>query len=307
MVTSNVRITFGNSAKEQSFPSFSTSRLMAYSKTAETKLKAIGNGSSNGSDHSDASGLDTIVFATCEGIIPIPFGMHTVLLWIDMREHPANGFPAKYQGHKRLTVEIAETLTHVPIPFAGLLRIHEALLLLEPKNHLSRQWDIRKAIMDHMKATTLTPDELYKIGRIFSHETTADDKLIDYAVNMTMDFMDLGIARQTVSATDEQALNQVINAVPVLKEKMTKACEGKAARLEREKAKAARTAAFLAKRAQDAAARNHAATTKRVQGAAQRADRLKKEKLLKQLDEADAGTRPISEELVKILMGHPDF
>lgn len=96
-------------------------------------------------------------------------GIPVVLKFMNLPQHPSQGYPTTCKGHKRLTVELSNHLAvGRAIPFVGLLRIQKALMLLAPKGHLGRQFDIRNAIKDHINTTVLTPDELYKIGLIFS-------------------------------------------------------------------------------------------------------------------------------------------
>jgi hypothetical protein len=101
--------------------------------------------------------------------------------------------------------------------------------------------------MEYLQTIALTPDELFKTVKIFSHPTTTDEKLVDYAVNMNSDFMDACIKDGTLAQDNFDALQEVCKAVPVLLQKTEAAHEGKKARLKREKAKAANTAAYLAR------------------------------------------------------------
>lgn len=76
-------------------------------------------------------------------------------------------------------------------------------------------------------------------GQIFTHETTADAKLINYIANQTVDFMEAGIKNGTMSTEAYWTLMDVSAAIPALKEKMDHAYAGKQAREKREAAKAA--------------------------------------------------------------------
>lgn len=135
MAPTTVRIPFGNSENILVLPPFSAPRLLAYSKTAEAQLNAIENGGSSNSGHPGNN-----VIETTDRVVPVIGGMEVVLKFMDMAGHPTNGYPASYKGHKGLTVELATRLAEGrPIPFVGLLRNYEAILLLEPKNHLGRQ------------------------------------------------------------------------------------------------------------------------------------------------------------------------
>lgn len=297
MVSTVVNVAFGNSENVLTFAAYPVARLSAYSKSAESKLKEK-DGSNNSSDHSDTAATNTIFFETAKGIVPVPSGMQVVLRFMNLPEHPPNGYPASYRGHKRLTVKLANQIAGRAVPFVGLVRIHEALLLLDPKNHLGRQFDIRKAVLDHINTTVLTPDELYKIGKIFSHSTTLDDKLINHAVNKTLDFMGNGIENDATSQAAFDALLKVCNAVPALDEKMTKAHLGKAARMEREEAKAVRNAEYHSKRAIRGQGRT-------VRESAPRSAEFKKEKLWEELEQATDGHRTLSTELVNGLMCGP--
>jgi hypothetical protein len=294
MVTTAVFITLGNSASTETMNRFPTAALMAYSKTATTKLNDIDSGSSHSSEPSHPSSLDKIHFETCEGLAPIPSGMQIALLWLS--QHPAKGYPAKYQGRKRLTVEIAEKLACGTIPFIGLLRVHEALLLIDLKDHLSRQFEIRNAIMEHMNKTVLTPIELHRLGMIFSHPTTADPKIISLAVNKTLDFIDDAIENSSLSQDDFDAYIAVCKVVPALKEKMTAAYEGKAARLAREQEKATRAAAYKVKHAE-------AYRAKPRKRAEEAAGLKANAKVLSELEHGEE--RPISDYAVSRLMIGP--
>ncbi|RDI76546.1 Cell wall alpha-1,3-glucan synthase mok13 [Venturia inaequalis] len=282
MVSSVVNVAFGNSKNVIIAASYPAHRLTTYSKSAEIKLNAMDGGSSNGSEHAGTAAVDTIRFETAEGILP----------------HPLKGYPESYKGHKRLTVDRARRLGGRPISFSTLLRIQEALLLLAPKNHLGRQFDIRNAIMDHLSTKPLTPDELYKVGMIFTNETTADAKLVNYAANKTVDLMEAGYENGSMSTETYWTLMKVSAAIPVLKEKMDNAYAGKKARKEREVAKSAQAAEWEARRE----ARNRERATRE---SAKHIVEDKKGKRWENFQEASAGRRTISPEYAGKLMTGP--
>lgn len=244
MAASTARITFGNDTNVLAFAPYSADHLIAYSNAAEAKLKVVADASSTGSEASDSNGLDAIFFDTCDDVCPVVLGMETILKW--MLKHPSKGYPATYKGRKQLTVEVAEKLYGGPIPLIGLLRTHEALLLLNLKNHLGGQFVIRKAIVEHINTTILSTNEFHKIGMIFSHPSTLDTKLVQYAVNKTLDFMDANLANGALSQDGYDAYWEVSEAVPILADKMDTAYAGKQDRLAREVQKAARAAERLA-------------------------------------------------------------
>lgn len=133
----------------------------------------------------------------------------------------------------------------MPFTLEDKLRIHEALLFLDHKDHLDSQFDIRQAITEHIKNTLLTPDNLKMIGFIFLHDATKDEKSVDFAINGTMGLIDSGWEDYTMSEETVDALEEVCSSIPNLADKMTRAMDGKAARIEREQAKAT----YQAKRA----------------------------------------------------------
>ncbi|KAE9962307.1 hypothetical protein BLS_000510 [Venturia inaequalis] len=298
MVSSVVNVAFGNSKNVIIAASYPAHRLTTYSKSAEIKLNAMDGGSSNGSEHAGTAAVDTIRFETAEGILPVLGGMEIVLKFLNMSEHPLKGYPESYKGHKRLTVDRARRLGGRPISFSTLLRIQEALLLLAPKNHLGRQFDIRNAIMDHLSTKPLTPDELYKVGMIFTNETTADAKLVNYAANKTVDLMEAGYENGSMSTETYWTLMKVSAAIPVLKEKMDNAYAGKKARKEREVAKSAQAAEWEARRE----ARNRERATRE---SAKHIVEDKKGKRWENFQEASAGRRTISPEYAGKLMTGP--
>ncbi|TID22990.1 Cell wall alpha-1-3-glucan synthase mok13 [Venturia nashicola] len=296
MSVPTVRIAFGNEANVLSFASFPADRLMAYSNTGGVKLVQNDNGSSSGSEPSETNGPVTIFFDTCEGVGPVLLGMKTVLQWID--HHPLHGYPATYKGHKQLTEQLTGQLAGGPIPFLGLLRIHESLLLLDTKHHLGGQFVIRNAIFRHVNSRILTPNELFKIGMIFSHTSTLDLKLIDYAVNKTMDLMDAKLAEGTLSQAGFDALRVACRAVPVLDDKMTAAVQGKKDRLDREAKKAAQAAERQAKRATESMQRGSSRSATRTK-------EVRNVDCLEELAVADQGIRHISDTTAGKLMGGP--
>lgn len=235
MNSSNAIITFGNEKKVFTTKPYPVALLNAYSNTGKLKLEARENGSK------------AIVFSTCEGLEPRMEGVVTVLRFF--AKHPLHGYPKTYKGRKQLTVELAEKMAGHAITFEDKLRIHEALLLLGPKDHLGRQFDVRKAITEHIKHTLLTPDELKVMGFIFLHDTTKDEKLVDFAINATMDFIDAGWEDYTMPQETIDALEEAYNSIPAMADKMARAMVGKAARVERAQAKFDRAAAYQAKRA----------------------------------------------------------
>jgi hypothetical protein len=170
---------------------------------------------------------ETITFKTCEGIPPNASGMHLVLLWSSQPEHPRKGYPSTYKKHQRLLKEVAEKLANAPIPFVDPLPIHDALLLFQPQNVLGRQYDIRNKGMKYISSKTLSPDELYKIGYIFSHKETLDEELIDNSINWTLEWIDHG----KFSNAQISAFYPVCESVPILAKKMEHLCKRKEARL----------------------------------------------------------------------------
>ncbi|QDS68920.1 hypothetical protein FKW77_008268 [Venturia effusa] len=300
MAASTARISFGNETNVLEFAPYSAEHLLSYSKNAEAKLKALADGSSTSSETSGLIGQDAVFFDTCEGVVPVISGMKTVLQW--MLKHPSKGYPAAYKGRKLLTVEIAEALHGGPIPFVGLLRIQEALLLLDLKGHLGGQFVIRKAIVQHINTKILTPNEFHKIGLIFSHAPTSDINLVQLAVNKTLDFMDASLADGTLTQDGYDAYWRVSEAVSILAEKIDKARAGKQNRLAREAQKAARAA-----KRQAALQEKH--TVQNLQHAYQQSAKshklMKAAKILRELEDADQGKRSISEAAVSKLMVGP--
>lgn len=71
---------------------------------------------------------------------------------------------------------------------------------------------------------------------------------MDFAINATMDLMDAGWEDYTMPQETIDALEKAYNSVPALADYMASAIDGKAARIEREQAKADREAAYQAKR-----------------------------------------------------------
>lgn len=303
MTPTTVRIAFGNSENVLVLPPFSVPRLLAYSKNAEAKLTDIENGSSTDSGRSGNNVVETIRFETADGIAPVVGGMEVVLKFLDMAQHPTNGYPASYKGHKSLTVELSTRLAGGrPIPFIGLLRIYEAILLLEPKNHLGRQWQIRRAIMDHIDITILTPAELHKVGVVFSHETTTDVKLVHHAVNKTLDHMEAGRDDGTLSLEEYDAITKVCDAVPALDGKMKAAYKGLKDRLARVEEKAARAAE---RQAEYKAKRAVRGTQRGYELSATRSKEFQNEKILRDIKKADDGECCIMEPAIGKLMVGP--
>lgn len=199
MNSSTVLITFGNERKVFTTKPYPVALLNAYSNTGKVKLEAQEKGS------------NAIAFSTCEALEPKIEGVVTVLKFF--AKQPLNGYPKTYKGRKQLTVELAEKMAGHAITFEDKLRIHEALLLLDPKDHLGFQFDIRKAITEHIKNTLLIPDELKMIGFILLHDTTKDEKLVDFATNAIMDFMDTGWEDYTMPQETIDALEEAYNSI----------------------------------------------------------------------------------------------
>lgn len=69
-----------------------------------------------------------------------------------------------------LTLDLACRLGGRAISFTTFVRVQEALLLLAPKAHLVRLFDIRSAIMDHINTSKRPPTRLFCLKQERFHQ-----------------------------------------------------------------------------------------------------------------------------------------
>lgn len=156
--------------------------------------------------------------------------------------------------------------------------------------------------MEHIDTSILGPAELHKVGVIFSHETTADNKLVNHAINKTLDRMETGRANDTVSLEEYDAIVAVCDATPVVGEKMNVAYKGMTNRLDRQAGRAARAAERQGDSQEKRAAQN---LQRACEQSAKRSSQGRNDKILQEIQQADQGEGHLLETAVSKLMVGP--
>jgi hypothetical protein len=156
------------------------------------------------------SGLLSI--ATTNSLEPNIVGLDIVLRWL--RDFPAEGFSPNFRGEPQLSAEMASMYARGNrISFNDALRIQEAIIRLDLRGPLSRQYVLQNQIKEYIAIQPITADDFIMLWHIFKE---LDPNFAKEAVNKMADHMwaadnkDANLILVWCRCTEDQLLHEEI-------------------------------------------------------------------------------------------------